>query len=122
SMPGGSAAPMENSPPGTQTMPSGASTGGRCLFSTVGAKPGGSEAAETFQLTTKPGPQSVHSAMAAVRAITTEIQTPVQAKVGLPAVGVPFESPFPRSRPGAGLHESARARLVDCLPGSFRRE
>src|SRR5678815_647918 len=33
---GGSCAPMENSPPGIQTMPSGAGPGGRVALSTVG--------------------------------------------------------------------------------------
>ena len=39
-MSGGSCAPMENSPPGIQTMPSGASPGGGVLFSTVGRNAG----------------------------------------------------------------------------------
>ena len=35
----GSCAPIENSPPGIHTMPSGAGPGGGCLFSTVGRNP-----------------------------------------------------------------------------------
>src|SRR4051812_11218609 len=37
-MSGGSCAPIENSPPGIHTMPSGAGAGGSSRFSTVGRK------------------------------------------------------------------------------------
>jgi hypothetical protein len=43
-MSGGSCAPIENSPPGIQTIPSGIDPEGRALFSTVGAKVGATEA------------------------------------------------------------------------------
>jgi hypothetical protein len=44
-MSGGSCAPIENSPPGIQTIPSGVEPAGRPLFSIVGAKVGATEAA-----------------------------------------------------------------------------
>src|SRR5215510_15912876 len=69
------AAPMENSTHGTQTMPAAFSTGAGRLFSTVGAKPGESEAAEAFQLSTPPRLQRVHSAAKPMLKTTAEIHT-----------------------------------------------
>jgi len=72
-------------------MPSGALTGGGRLFSTVGAKPAGSEAAEAFELSTKSRPQRVRSAIPAVLKTTTEIQNPAETDRGLAEGAFSFE-------------------------------
>src|SRR5215813_12216933 len=88
SIPGGSAAPMENSQPGIQTMPSGALTGGGDLFSTVGPKPGGSEAA-ALQLRTES--RRVHREPPAVLATSNPIQTRAEANLRFAEGAFPFE-------------------------------
>jgi hypothetical protein len=72
-------------------MPSGALTEDGRLFSTVGAKPGGSEAAEAFELSAKPRPKRVHSAIPAVLKTTTEIKNPAETDSGLAEGALSFE-------------------------------